>query len=77
MAIDAGFDNAFALRLKLRAANRRIAELESALEEKFLHFFCSHNIQGCQRLIKQKYLCIRYQVDYHLHFGFHPVRIIL
>ena len=29
MAIDAGFDNAFALRLKLRAANRRIAELES------------------------------------------------
>ncbi|MBQ9001448.1 MAG: hypothetical protein IJ087_06310, partial [Eggerthellaceae bacterium] len=29
MGIDAGFDNAFALRLKLRAANRRIAELES------------------------------------------------
>ena len=29
MAIDAGFDNAFALRLKLRAAERRIGELES------------------------------------------------
>ena len=29
MAIDAGFDNAFALRLRLRAANRRIAALES------------------------------------------------
>lgn len=29
MSIDAGFDNAFSLRLKLRAAERRIAELES------------------------------------------------
>lgn len=29
MPIDAGFDNAFALRLRLRAAERRIAELES------------------------------------------------